>query len=206
MLQTSYVQQSPQQSDNSYLVRSMYRLRKVVFEDRLGWAVKSYNGMEIDGYDELDATYLMHTNNHMEVDGCCRILPTQGPYMLRDVFPQLLRGEALPEAPDVLEISRFAVDTSTSESRSDNSINLVTMDILRQIYDYAIDNNVQRYVAVTSAAMERVLRRAGIPTRRFGDGKLTRIGKVMSVCIWVDINEQYRDAVYKQVNLERKAA
>ena len=80
------------------------------------------------------------------------------------------------------------------------------MDILRQIYDYAIENKVDRYVAVTSAAMERVLRRAGIPIRRFGDGKLTRIGKVMSVCIWVDINEQYRNAVYKKIKLERKAA
>ena len=82
----------------------------------------------------------------------------------------------------------------------------MTLNILQQIYDYAVANNIERYVAVTSAAMERVLRLAGIPTRRFGDGKLTRIGKVMSVCIWVDINEQYKQAVYRQPELERKAA
>lgn len=205
MLQTNYIQHS-RQSANPYLVRSMYRLRKLVFEDRLGWDVKSLNGMEIDYYDNLDAAYLMHTNSSMEVDGCCRILPTEGPYMLRDVFPQLLRGEDLPEASDILEISRFAVDTSNAADRNEASINAVTMDILKQIYDYAIEHNVKRYVAVTSAAMERVLRRAGIPTSRFGDGKLTRIGKVMSVCIWVDINEQYKNAVYTQDKLERKAA
>jgi len=184
----------------------MYRLRKHVFEDRLGWEVKTQNGMEVDYFDTLDPVYLVHTNNDMEVDGCCRILPTDGPNMLRDIFPQLLRGEALPEASDIPEISRFAVDPNSAQYRINGGINSVTLNILQQIYDYAVANNIERYVAVTSAAMERVLRLAGIPTRRFGDGKLTRIGKVMSVCIWVDINEQYKQAVYRQPELERKAA
>jgi acyl homoserine lactone synthase len=205
MLQTSFIH-NKENLVNPYCIESMYRLRKQVFEDRLGWEVRTRNGMEIDYFDDLDPVYLMHTNSDMEVDGCCRILPTQGPYMLRDIFPQLLRGEALPDAPDILEISRFAVNPGSASYRVNGGISAVTMDILQQIYDYAIANNIERYVAVTSAAMERVLRLTGIPTRRFGDGKLTRIGKVMSVCIWVDINEQYKQAVYRQLEQERKAA
>ena len=205
MLQTSFIH-TKAELPSPYILESMYRLRKQVFEDRLGWDVRTENGLEIDYFDALNPIYLMHTDSNMEVDGCCRILPTQGPYMLRDIFPQLLRGEALPDDPNILEISRFAVSTQNSQQRNSSSVNAVTMDILRQIYDYATANNIDRYVAVTSAAMERVLRIAGIPTRRFGDGKLTRIGKVMSVCVWVDINEQYKQAVYKQFELERKAA
>ena len=205
MLQTSFIH-SESGSANEYILESMYRLRKQVFEDRLGWEVSTRDGMEIDYFDALNPVYLMHTDSNMEVDGCCRILPTEGPYMLRDIFPQLLRGETLPSKHDILEISRFAVNPRSAQQCDGTNVNTVTMDILQQIYDYAIEHNIKRYVAVTSAAMERVLRLAGIPTRRFGDGKLTRIGKVMSVCIWVDINEQYKRAVYKQLELERKAA
>ena len=191
---------------NPLLVDSMYELRSQVFKDRLGWEVNCCDGKEFDYFDDLNPVYLMNTNNKYKVEGCCRILPTMGPYMLRDIFPQLLRGEELPVHPNIWEISRFAVNEKAQHQRVHGNLNEVTLDILKQIYDHAKENNIERYVAVTSAAMERILRMAGLPIRRFGDGKLTRIGKVMSVCIWVDINEQYKQAVYTHYNSLRKAA
>ena len=191
---------------NPQLLDSMFELRNQVFKERLGWDVDSYNGREIDYFDDLNPAYLTHCSNNNKVEGCCRILPTLGPYMLRDIFPQLLRGEELPEDKNIWEISRFAVNQQNQYQRHHSNVNEVTLDILQQIYDFAIDNNVSRYVAVTSAAMERILRIIGLPIQRFGDGKLTRIGKVMSVCIWVDINDQYKNAIYNAYQIERKAA
>lgn len=187
-------------------MQSMYELRDDVFKGRLGWDVTSIEGKEKDEFDDLNPVYMMSCNIRRQLEGCWRLLPTTGPYMLRDIFPQLLRGEALPEDPNIWELSRLAVQPRTNHNRTRANLNEVTFDMFREVYDFAVENNISRYVVVTSAAIERMLRLVGIPTQRFGDGKLTRIGKVMSVCVWVDINEQFRRAVYSPCEPERKAA
>jgi len=56
---------------------------------------------------------LMLTEN--AVVGCWRLLPTTGPYMLKDIFSHLLWGKPAPEQPDVWEISRFAIAGGEAE-------------------------------------------------------------------------------------------
>ncbi len=58
--------------------------------------------------------------------GSWRLLPTTGPYMLRDVFPQLLHGVAAPAAADTWEISRFAVSKRVIGNSSLGTIRSVT--------------------------------------------------------------------------------
>lgn len=188
------------------LIQSMFHLREKVFKGRLGWDVTSIDGKEKDEFDELNPVYMMSCNTQRQLEGCWRILPTVGPYMLKDIFPQLLRGEEIPEDENIWELSRLAVQPQQQHHRLKANLNEVTFDMFRSVYDFAIDNNINRYVVVTSAAIERLLKQVGIPTQRFGDGKLTKIGKVTSVCIWVDINEQFRQAVYNPYNTEKEAA
>jgi acyl homoserine lactone synthase len=188
------------------LIESMYQLRHDVFKGRLDWDVTSIDGQEKDEFDELNPVYMMSCNYRKQLEGCWRLLPTTGPYMLKDVFPQLLRGEEVPEDPNIWELSRLAVQPQMNHSRIKANLNEVTLDMFREVYDFAVANHITRYVVVTSAAIERMLRLVGIPTTRFGDGKLTRIGKVLSVCVWVDINDQFRQAVYGPIEHERKAA
>src|SRR5262249_38868807 len=87
----------------------MYRLRAKVFEDRMGWEVATISGMEIDDYDALSPHYMLIRDEANQLCGCWRLLPTQGPYMLRDTFTQLLHGQCAPESPCVWELSRFAI-------------------------------------------------------------------------------------------------
>ena len=87
-------------------MRRMFRFRHRVFHERLGWEVESRNGLEMDRFDALDPVYMVSENIRKEIDGSWRLLPTTGPYMLKDTFPQLLRGEAAPRDPAVWEISR----------------------------------------------------------------------------------------------------
>ena len=190
----------------SGLVQSMFKLRDRVFRGRLGWDVTSLNGKEKDQYDEINPVYMMSCNEEKQLEGCWRILPTTGPYMLRDIFPQLLRGEILPEHENVWELSRLAVDPRKKHFRFKGNMNVITLDMFRNIYEYGIQNNIKRYVAVTSTPMERILRLSGIPTKRFGDGKTTRIGDVNCLCIWIDVNDQLRQAVYKPFEFNREAA
>ena len=188
------------------LVQSMFNLREKVFKGRLGWDVTSIDGKEKDEFDDINPVYMLSSNTSNQLEGCWRLLPTLGPYMLKDVFPQLLRGEEIPEDEHIWELSRLAVAPQSEHYRMKANLNEVTFDMFRNVYDFAVENNIKRYVVVTSAAIERLLRQVGIPTQRFGDGKLTRIGKVTSVCVWVDINEQFRQAVYSPYEIEKEAA
>ena len=174
----------------------MFRLRDFVFRQKLGWDVNSVEGRERDHYDELDPVYMVAVDSHEHVEGCWRLLPTGQPYMLRDTFPQLLRGEDAPVADDIWELSRFAVSANDKRDTQQIHLNDVTFEMIRRVYDFAIENNINHYVTVTSVSVERLLKRVGIPLQRFGDGKATKVGKVLSVACWVPVNKQFRDVVY----------
>ncbi|WP_431682793.1 acyl-homoserine-lactone synthase [Kitasatospora sp. KL5] len=92
----------------------MYRLRHHVFHERLRWQVRTRNGRERDSFDDLDPVYVIgcHTESGA-VTASLRMLPTTGPYMLRDVFPQALRGAPAPCDPQTWEISRLCVHLSS---------------------------------------------------------------------------------------------
>ncbi len=174
----------------------MFRLRDTIFHKRLGWDVRSENGCERDVFDELSPVYMVARGSRRAVEGCWRLLPTTGPYMLRDTFPQLLRGEPAPCDPEIWELSRFAVAPTSIDDRRQVNFGAVTFEMMQRVVDFAESHGIGSYVTVTSVALERMLRRAGIPLRRFGDGKAQRIGKVLSVACWVFIDAQCREAVY----------
>jgi len=83
-------------------LQAMHTLRAQVFKYKKGWDVTLIAGMEIDGYDALNPFYMLINSQAQpnDVQGCWRLLPTTGPYMLKDTFPELLAATA-PEASDV---------------------------------------------------------------------------------------------------------
>ena len=180
-------------------LRGMFRLRDEVFNKRLGWDVKSCEDMEKDEYDDLNPVYFIARDAELRVHGCCRLLPTTGPYMLRDIFPLLLRGEPVPQDPNVCELSRFVIrPTSRYDCRQAN-FSGTTFEMLQNLVDYAKVRGIHSYVFVTSVALERMLRKIGIPLRRFGDQQAIRFGKVLSVACWMEINEETWRAVHGDV-------
>ncbi|WP_394890000.1 acyl-homoserine-lactone synthase [Mesorhizobium sp. AaZ16] len=64
--------------------------------------------------DALKPHYLVLRGCDGHVDGCVRVLPSNGPTMLRDTFPVLLEGKTAPAEPSVWENSRFALDLPPS--------------------------------------------------------------------------------------------
>lgn len=173
-------------------LHAMFRLRHKVFYERLGWEVEVQQGMEKDRYDDLSPIYMIARGRAPDVDGCWRLLPTTGPYMLKDTFPELLRGEPAPECSRVWELSRFAVKPSAADDCRQVNFGAVTFTMMQRVFDFAEQQGIGQYVTVTSVALERLLRKVGIPLRRFGDGQAMRIGKTLSVACWIDINEQCR--------------
>lgn len=178
------------------LVAAMFKFRKQVFEDLLGWEVNSRGGMETDRFDALDPVYMIARSPQYHIQGCWRLLPTTGPYMLRDVFPEMLEGRPAPGDPHIWELSRLAVLPTEKLERERGCLCPVTRGMFQAVTDFALRRGIQRYVFVTSVGIERMLKRMGVPVSRFGSGKAVRLGKVLSVVLWVDVNDQLVRAVH----------
>jgi acyl homoserine lactone synthase len=161
----------------------MHKLRAKVFKDRLGWEVPIMSGMEIDGYDALEPLYMMiREPGGGTLRGCWRLLPTEGPYMLKDSFAQLLHGQDAPEHARIWELSRFAIET---DGNSRFGFSEITMESIAEIISHGYHAGIDQYVTVTTTAIERLLRRAGVVTRRFGAP--LQIGVERAVALYVDI-------------------
>src|SRR4051812_19964745 len=83
-----------------------YRYR--VFVEKLGWELDTAKGEERDQFDRPDTVHVLALDDDDAPIGCARLLPTTAPYLLSDVFPQLLNGLAMPRSPQIWELSRFA--------------------------------------------------------------------------------------------------
>ena len=170
-----------EKQQNSPRMADIFRIRHDVFKVRLDWQVKVQDGMERDGFDDLNPTYLFAEDTETGAKGCFRLLPTTGPYMLRDIFPELLYGASAPCAEDTWEISRFGVipGVLTSESATMASVQRLTKRMLLELMVLCFEKGINHVVAVTDVRFERVLSRAGFPTIRYGEPML--IGGVPSV-------------------------
>jgi len=170
----------------SQKLEGMFRLRHEVFKERLAWDVGSRAGKERDIFDDLDPVYIV-CEDEGEVLGSWRLLPTTGPYMLQDVFPELLHGQPAPNAPDVWEISRFAVSKRVLGNESLGTINKVTNLLLDQLFAFAAARKISRIVAVSDVRFERILKRAGLLTQRFGQP--LQVGVTRAVAGYADVSE-----------------
>jgi acyl homoserine lactone synthase len=184
----------------------MFAFRHNIFFKKLGWDVETHGSMEYDLFDTFNPVYMVAKDDQGSIEGCWRLLPTMGPYMLRDTFPQLLHGEPVPCDKQVWELSRFAVDASTEGGNVQAPLNSLTMDMIRSLYEFAVSNQIDQFVTVTSVALERLLKRIGFPIHRFGDGKAQWVGRVLTVACWVDINEQIANVVYPDASAIERAA
>lgn len=161
------------------LMDSMFRLRAEVFRERLGWDVRVEQGREHDWFDLIGPRYLVAHGGGAgpHAVGCCRLLPTLGPNMLRDIFPELLDGAPAPAAADLVEVSRFAVSDLCTRGGVGFS-ELPARMVSAVLQDSAL-RGARAVVGVTSAAFERMLLGLGLEVHRLGRAR--RIGRVMSL-------------------------
>jgi acyl homoserine lactone synthase len=165
----------------------MYALRAQVFRGRLGWEVAVRSGMEIDAYDALEPLYMMMRAPRGALHGCWRMLPTEGAYMLKDSFSQLLRGTAAPHAAHIRELSRFAIQT---ERRPCFGFSAMTMEAIGAVVGHGHRHGIERYVTVTTTAIERLLRHAGVVVTRLGEPMA--LGAGMAVALYVEVGPTRR--------------
>ncbi len=169
------------------LVANVARYRHKVFVEKLGWELKCDNAFEYDQFDRDDTVYVVAQNDSEEIVGTARLLPTTRPYLLGEIFPQLLNDLPPPASGDVWELSRFAaVDfNAATTSASKQFSSHVAIELLHTSLKSAAARGAKRLITVSPIGVERLLRNAGIRAHRAGPPMIVE-GNPIFAC-WISI-------------------
>ena len=169
-------------------IDAMFRNRAEIFGARLGWEVVVEGGYERDVFDDTNPLYLVSVDPSTETyRGSLRLLPTTGPNMLRDVFPQLLDGDYI-ESATIWECSRICAIAGPDQSEQNgNGVNHVLSELILGIGEVAVAAGLTQIAAVFDARMLRVLRTVGCRPDIIGTPHL--IGDVICYAALFDTGE-----------------
>jgi len=145
-------------------LRSYCELRYEVFVNRLKWELDCDIDDERDQFDDDEAVYLLRSNGRGQVIAGARMLRTDIPSLLTDVFPYLVDGP-MPRSPSIWEVTRLVVDHR--KERVEGCGN-VCGQLLCGLLEFGDDYGLSHLVSVSDTRIERILRRAGWATRRLG--------------------------------------
>ncbi|MFC3110466.1 acyl-homoserine-lactone synthase [Undibacterium arcticum] len=169
------------------LFRKISSYRHKVFVDTLGWQLQTQNGLELDQFDRPDTLYVATQDDEGQVNGCARLLPTDRPYLLGEVFPELMNGLVPPCTPDVWELSRFAAmdfNNRTSSALGQFS-SPVAVRLLQESIACAATHGAKRLITVSPIGIERLLRKAGFHAHRAGPPMV--IGGHPIFACWIEL-------------------
>lgn len=172
------------------LLSQVAQYRHRVFIELLGWPLETPNGIELDQFDRPDTIYVIAQDDDNRVVGCARLLPTTTPYLLGELFPQLLNGLEPPCSPEVWEISRFAA-VDFNGGRPTTSIkqfsSQITIDLLRETIACAVSHGAKRLITVSPVGVERLLQKMGINSHRAGPPIIVDGQPIVG--LWIELSE-----------------
>jgi len=154
--------------ENKPLIDQMHALRAKAFHDRRGWRVTVKDGREYDAFDDLDPLYVLVSNGEGRLASSLRLLPTTGPYMMSDVFPEVQGPTGLLRSPFIWESSRFCADRDVVSDFGHDGINTITRMMLLGGMQELHRNGVTQVVSVYDILVERILKRSGLIFERLG--------------------------------------
>jgi N-acyl-L-homoserine lactone synthetase len=164
------------------VMRGMFAARKNVFVDLLKWDVPVLDGrFEIDQFDDIHADYLILTDDLGQHLASTRLLATNRPHILGDLFPQLCE-RAVPRDSATFEITRFCLDRSlTAGDRRAARDQLVVA-----LVDHALAHGITSYVAIAAMSWFEQILSFGWYCEALGAPHIVGTDKVAAVRISID--------------------
>lgn len=161
--------------------------RQRVFVERLGWRLQVQDGCETDQFDRPDTMYVLVEDDAGNIAGCTRLLPTTQPYLLADVFPQLLNGLPPPRDAVVWELSRFAAMDFNARAATPLAqfSHSATALLMRAAIACAAERGAQRLITVSPVGIDRLIRRLGYLAHRAGPPMIID-GEAVFAC-WIEL-------------------
>ena len=144
-----------------------HRLRHRLFVERNGWQVPSHDGMEYDQFDTPAAVYLVRRDHAGVVGGVARLIPTHRPYMLKELWPDMLDGD-VPTTPSVWEATRFGIEDSLEPADKRR----IASEIVIGCLEYGVMMGIERYlVLMPPLIIRRTIGGAGCEVRFLGQSR-----------------------------------
>ncbi|WP_135211269.1 acyl-homoserine-lactone synthase [Vitreimonas flagellata] len=155
-----------------HALKQMHLQRKKVFIDQMGWRLEHIAGVEIDCYDAEDVVYLLEADNpRAPVTGSARLLPTDRPHLLGEVFACLC-DEAAPSGPTVWEATRFCPAPDMPKGAARHAL---LNRIIGAIIETGLLFGIERVTFVASETLAPLAEQAGWSVRPLGPPK--KIGR-----------------------------
>ncbi|MBX7481685.1 acyl-homoserine-lactone synthase [Qipengyuania qiaonensis] len=148
-------------------LRAMFAARKRVFVDLLKWDIPVLAGQyEIDQFDTPDATYLVLLDDQGAHLASTRLLRSDGPHILADLFPSLC-ADAVPRGRSIREITRFCIDPELTRSER----RLARDQLVSALVSHALGDGVASYTAVASVPWFEQIARFGWQCEALGPSR-----------------------------------
>ena len=122
----------------------LLRLRYRQFKERQNYEVRVYKDMEYDQYDTPETVYLVWLGEQNAVCGTSRLNPTCGPYMLKDIWSDMVEGHELPASSDVWEGTRICIDKGLPAAQRER----IKWEIVLGYLEFGLANGIKAYVGI----------------------------------------------------------
>jgi N-acyl-L-homoserine lactone synthetase len=146
-------------------MRGMFAARKRVFIDLLKWDLPVLAGeFELDQFDDEHAEYLILTDDVGRHRASARLLRSEGPHILGDLYPYLCAGP-VPTGPTIREITRFCLDPAFRAPDRRRARN----ELVTTLAEHGLRAGITDYTGVASQAWFEQIKRFGWQCRRLGE-------------------------------------
>ena len=192
------------------LLDQMFRLRKKVFADQLGWDVPVIGDLERDFYDERRPVYLLWCDDaKQKLYGCLRLMPTTGPTLLHDVFRRTFPQDIDLMAPGIWEGTRMCVDEHAIKAEfPDIDAGRAFCLLLLALCECAMAHGIHTMISNYEPQLKRVYKRAGAVVDELG--RADGYGKYPVCCgrfeVSGEVQARMRKALGIDLPLYRKTA
>jgi N-acyl-L-homoserine lactone synthetase len=138
----------------SDLLEKMFADRKRIFIDTLKWDLPVTRGhYEIDQFDDDHAVYLIasdHAGRHL---GSLRLLRTDRPHILSELFPALC-DQSIPRGALIREVTRFCASPAVEKHHR----RVMRDTLITAMVDHALDSGISALTGVvTSHFLDQIL-------------------------------------------------
>jgi N-acyl-L-homoserine lactone synthetase/acyl-CoA reductase-like NAD-dependent aldehyde dehydrogenase len=172
----------------TWLEAAIAAYRYEIFVRRFGWRLPCREGFERDQFDRPDTLYVAALDASNQVCGAARLLPTTRPYLLAQVFPEVMGGHALPRSATVWELSRFSVLPADDRRLSGEALMEMRRTVLAAAVQCAAAHGARRLITLSPLGVERLLRQLGVDAHRAAAPR--RIDGKWTFACWIEIDAQ----------------
>ena len=126
------------------LIESMFADRKRLFVDLFGWDVPVVAGkLEIDQFDREGTVYLIAASPDGEHEASLRLMPSERPHMLADLFAALCPG-GVPVGVATWESTRLCLPQRHGAARRKELRNA----LISAMVDFALERGIERITGI----------------------------------------------------------